>query len=297
MRRHLRVACVGHDIYFKNHFVERSAVGLEVEWFDFDHFTTDFYADLRAFQPDVTLIYRPELHRADQLNSLAGIKIGFSTEPLPKLSFDGEVRRSEEINRRVAVFRDIAWHAFNAVYHYDVASRSFCEKHGYPFAGYRILPVNTDYFAPRWSSRKLWDALFIGKATPRRQRILDRLKIYNRKFLWIEHGINGRELAALFHRARCVINIHADHLVALEPRVYLATAAGVPVLSDPLTTMDFPSAELVHIDDLDNLSFEMIDRAVEKTAAAAQQISEASGRSPNALSGRAFIVNAIDRLT
>ncbi|MCB0310918.1 MAG: hypothetical protein KDD42_06775 [Bdellovibrionales bacterium] len=261
MRSRLKVACLGHRIYFENHFVERSCSRYNVEWFDYDHHSPVVYEAIKLFCPDVLLIYRPELHSEMDLNALTGVKIGFSTEPFPKISL-GTVNTSDETNRRISIFSNMSWSSFDAVYHYDAASSEYCKQAGFGFNGYRLLPINTDYFFPRLSTKKIWDVVFVGKATQRRIGILQRLKSINRPFLWIEHGVFGAGLARLFRQSRCVLNIHADDLPALEPRVYLAAACGVPVLSDPLSAKNFALSDWIFEEKMDELSFNRIDRIV-----------------------------------
>jgi hypothetical protein len=293
----LRVACIGHQIYFENHFCEKSDPRFKVGWFDFDHFSTRFYAPAAAFRPDITLVYRPELHKPENLATLPGLKIGFSTEPLPKLR-QSETIRSEETDRRLALLNDLPFPAYDAVFHYDGASQTFCKANGYCFTGFRTLPVNTDYFYGRPDLRKLWDVTFVGKATSRRMRILDRLKIRNRRFLWVEHGVSGKQLGDIFRRSKCVLNIHADNLIALEPRVYLAACCRVPVLSDDLSSNEFPFAQYVQTTSLETLTYELIDDAINKVerlnASSAEDFWE---RELVRTSVASFILDAVPRLT
>lgn len=259
-----RLACVGHKLYFQNHFCEKSSSVFDVTWIDFDHYSTVHYSRLLDARPDVTLFFRPELHDGMALRAIPGVKIGVSSEPFPKL-IGRDLQRSSETDRRVATFKRLPREAFDRLYHYDVMSKEYCESSGMNFDGYGLLPINIDWFAPARAPRKpRWDMVFVGKATPRRQRILDRLKNVNREFLWIEHGVTGRNMAEIFKRSACVVNIHADDIVALEPRVYLAAACGVPVLSEPTGSENYPFKDFVVEQELDELSWDVIDAAVAK---------------------------------
>lgn len=256
-----RLACVGHRVYFQNHFCERSSDVFDVTWIDFDHYSTIHYARLREARPDVTVIFRPELHDATALRAIPGVKIGVSSEPFPKL-IGRELWRSSETDRRLAIFKQLSHDAFDGLYHYDVMSKAYCESAGMRFDGFGPLPINIDWFSPGRAARKpLWDMVFVGKVTPRRQRLLDPLKNVNRDFLWVEHGITGQAMSEIFKRAACVVNIHADDIVALEPRVYLAAACGVPVLSEPTGTSGYPFEDFVVEQALDELSWDIIDAA------------------------------------
>lgn len=259
----LRVACLGHRVYFENHFCELKSRFFNVAWFDYDHFSTTVYADLRNYRPDITLIYRPELHSTEALNSFPGYKIGFSTEPLPKISADGLLKTSSETDRRLAMISNLQKEGYNRIYHYDSGSRSYIERHHLPIDDYAVIPVNTNHFNPTSVRKPKWDILFIGKATDRRLRILSHLKNFNLSFLWIEHGVSGSELGTLFKRSRCILNIHADDIQALAPRVYLAAACGVPVLTDPTGDENFPFSKLVRTFDMNNLSLDLVRDNIE----------------------------------
>ena len=261
-RRKIRVACLGHDTYFENHYCEKSATNFLVGWFSFDHFSSDFYRDIVNFRPDITLIFRPEMHHKSDIALIPGIKIGFSSEPMPKI-VNGIVQKSTETDRRVGIFTRMDFTAYDAVYHYDQNSKDYAEQMGWPFAGYRELPVNTDFFHPFDKPEPYWDLVFVGKATPRRSDLVSALKSYNIQFLWIEHGVSGRELADIFRRSKCILNIHADELVALEPRIYLAAACGVPVLSDDYGHSQFPMSSFVQVIDMTKLRPAFIEKSVD----------------------------------
>lgn len=290
----IRVACVGARVYFENHFCERSAHGYMVEWFDFDHDSAVFYNALIEFRPDITLIFRPELHAPRHLRMVPGLKVGYSTEPFPKV-YEGRLLRSAETDRRLSVFEKIPFGEYHAIYHYDGNSRSFCEEQGWRFFDYRPLPINTDHFNPWNRPPARWDAVFVGKATQRRIALLGGLKDVNRPFLWIEHGVSGAELAQVFRQARCVLNVHADDLVGLEPRVYLAAACGVPVLSDPVGTGDVPFGRFVVFRDLKSMTFDMIDDCIRQVQSRGDAESYLR-RELTARSGAALIRSILSKL-
>lgn len=292
-----RVACLGHRVYFENHFCELTSELFEVKWFDYDHYSTSVYEDLRSYRPDITLVYRPELHRASHLKSISGFKIGFSTEPLPKITTDGTLQTSSETDRRLSMINNLERDGFNRIYHYDRGSRSYIEQHSLPIDDYAVIPVNTDYFNPVRARKPKWDILFLGKATERRSRILSRLKNYNLSFLWVEHGVSGGELGKLFKRSRCILNIHADDIQALAPRVYLAAACGVPVLTDPTGDTDFPFSRLVRSFDMNALSLELVQRNIEDVVQSGVLSDEDYLRKcVNDISVERFLMNAVEKI-
>ncbi len=294
-----RVACLGHRVYFENHFCELKSRFFEVAWFDYDHFSNVVYDEIRFYRPDITLVYRPELHRASDLLAIPGYKIGFSTEPLPKIAIDGTVRASTETDRRLAMISHLQKAGFNRIYHYDKGSKSFIERAGLPIDDYAVIPVNTNYFNPQriLKPKPKWDILFLGKATERRSKILSRLKNHNVSFLWIEHGVSGSQLGRLFKRSGCILNIHADDIQALAPRVYLAAACGVPVLTDPTGDSDFPFSKLVRTTDMNELSLNVVKDNVEDVKdSGILSDREYLDKCLDDISVERFLINAINKI-
>lgn len=241
----MKIAVVGHKVYFENHYAEDGMDDIISKSFDFDHYDWTFVQDIIEYNPDCTLFYRPELYNREILQKIPGYKYGFSTEPLPKTK-NGITIRTSETDWRENNYKNLCFDEFNSVFHYDDLSREYAQVHGLNFSGYRELPINTNYFNPFGDYEKKWDVLFIGKASERRSHILNFLTIHpSLNFLWIAHGISGKELADYIKHSRCVLNIHADELLALEPRVYLAAACGVPVVSEILSKKDFIFSENV----------------------------------------------------
>ena len=138
---------------------------------------------------------------------------------------------------RLRVYSNMAWEAYHWRIFYDSGKRSSAEKLCFPIDEYRPLPIDTDYFHPGLCSKeKIYDVSFIGKPTPHRISQLDFLRWRGLKFLWVAHGLSGKDLAAIFRRSKIVVNVHADGVKAFEPRIYLAAACGAGVFSEPLSS-------------------------------------------------------------
>ncbi len=75
------------------------------------------------------------------------------------------------------------------------------------------------------------DVLFVGSLTPRRQRILKKLS--NRWNVHVEQTF-GAPMIALLHRAKIVLNIHAEEFLDVETRIYEVLGCGAFLLSEPL---------------------------------------------------------------
>lgn len=239
----MRYACIGHRVYFENHFLEGAGERPHVGAFDYDHASLRPFSQLLAFAAEVTLVFRPELYSASMVRMIPGIRIGFSSEPLPTSQL--APGRSGETDLREQVYRNLTTGSFDFFYHYDRLSKAWFDQRHIAVDGFRHLPIDTDVFNPTEHLAKEIDFLFLGKPTAHRIRVLERFRVLPFRFVWIAHGVQGRELASLFRRTRCVLNVHADGRPQFEPRVTLAAACGCAVLSEPLGREDYPLSEVV----------------------------------------------------
>ena len=208
---------------------------------DVDEKDYSFLIAAANFKPDISLFYRPELYPEYYLRMIGGRRVAFLSEPVAELRGAQRIE-SAETELRLAVYRGMNWGSFDRIYYYDRSKAAMIDSLGWPITGYRPLPIDTLSFKPGRATR-LIDVCFIGKATPHRILQMDFLRNIGVRFVWIAHGVSGTNLASLFRRSKVVLNIHADGLVALEPRVWLAVACGCVVLSEKL-----PPAERTLLD-------------------------------------------------
>jgi hypothetical protein len=290
----MRYACIGHRVYFENHFIEGHRDRSTVRGFDYDHYSLRPVAELLAFAPDVTLIYRPELYSSSLLRMFPGTKIGFSSEPLPTVK-GAETSSSSETNEREAIYRRLDTTDYDYFFHYDEASATWFNDRGFRVDGYRPLPVDCDTFHPLTTVAKEIDFLFVGKATPHRVRVLDRFRMLPFNFLWIAHGISGRALADVIRRSRCVLNVHADGRKQLEPRILLAAACGTPVVSEPLGVLDFVGQEVVYQRNLTAMSCDELRFVLERTRIAKDMMASRWETLRPALSAKQFVDDCLTR--
>jgi hypothetical protein len=290
----MRYGCIGHRVYFENHFIEGHADSPDIRGFDYDHSSSRPFSQLLAFGPDVSLIYRPELYSTAMLRMLPGLKIGFSSEPLPT---GAGARRttSSETDLREQVYRGLVARGYDMFFHYDAASAGWFDERGVHVDGYRPLPIDCDVFNPHGDADKDIDFLFVGKATPHRIAVLDRFRWLPFRFVWIAHGVSGRALADVIRRSRCLINVHADAREQFEPRVQIAALCGVAVLSEPLGTSDFAGREVVHQTSIDRLSVEELTLVLELSKAARDLIADQWPTVRAQLSTRVFVQQCVRR--
>ncbi|WP_156634016.1 glycosyltransferase family protein [Methylobacterium sp. Leaf113] len=241
----VRIGVVGHFVWFANHFPEGWRTDSNVLCLDVDEGDYSFLVHLINFRPDITLFYRPELYPKRYIDAISGLKIGILSEPVPA-TINEQLLTSSETDLRMRVYSNMNWDAYHKLIYYDVSKRETIERLGWPIDSFHPLPIDTDLFNPRRRDRPI-DVCFVGKATAHRIEVLDFLRLAPVRFVWVAHGTSGRELAWLFRRSKVVINIHADALPALEPRILLAAACGCIVLSEPIPGEPWPFNDRVHI--------------------------------------------------
>lgn len=228
-----RIGVVGHHTWFSNHFPEGWENDQNVLCLDVNERDYNFLIKMKNFWPDITLFYRPELYPRAHIEAIPGKRIAILSEPIPYIDHESEIYTSSETDLRVAVYQGMQWDLFDRIYYYDSGKKRTIERFGWPISGFHPMPIDINHFRPSLRNRPI-DVFFIGKATPRRIAIMDFLRTANLRFVWVAHGVHGRELAYLFRRSKLVLNVHADDLPATEPRLFLAAACGCAVLTDLL---------------------------------------------------------------
>jgi len=231
-----RIAVVGHYTYFENHFPEGWRKDPNILCVDVNEGDYGWLLAIYNYRPQLTLFFRPELYPRRYIESIPGLRVAILSEPIPGLK-NGEFVMTNETKLRLRVYSNMAWDAYHWRIFYDNGKKSSAVKLCFPIDEYRPLPLDTEYFYPNLSSKeKIYDVSFIGKPTPHRISKLDFLRSSSLKFLWVAHGLSGKELAAIFKRSKVVVNVHADGVEAFEPRIYLAAACGTGVFSEPLSS-------------------------------------------------------------
>lgn len=241
----MKIGVVGPPTWFSGHYPEGWQNSSDVMALDTDEGDYRFLIHLMNFRPDITLFFRPELYGSRYLDQIAGVKVAFLSEPVPYM-LGGNLVRTVETDLRLKVYERMNWNSYHVRYYYDSTKKASIQALGWPIDGFRPMPIDTSCFFPEPISGRPIDVFFIGKATPHRIEQMDFLRSMNVKFQWIAHGVAGAELAAALRRSKVVLNIHADRLPALEPRVHLAAACGCLVLSEPIEGDIAPFGAQVH---------------------------------------------------
>ena len=186
--------------------------------------------DLDAFDPDVVVVFRPEIVPAGTFTGLRAKTLGFLTEPIPRDAAGGH----HDLDRRRWELQQVDAASFDRVVSFDPLIAPTAEA---------ILPVWRSVPLPV-SDRLYRDVepvtgkprvLFVGRSTPHREQMLATAKAEHPDLVHEAFGVGAADLEALLAEHDVGINIHNDTYWSFENRVCLHLAAGHLVLSEPLS--------------------------------------------------------------
>jgi hypothetical protein len=231
MHRRLRLALVGQATFFETCLPPASRTLVP----SFHEFRRDADADallrdLRAAEPDVVCVFRPELIPKGLLHGFDALMLGFLTEPLPRESHGAP---NEDLGRRLWELEQVDATNFDRVVAFDpfiapAASGALDVWRSIP------LPVGDRYFRPVKPLRGKPRLLFVGRSTPHRERVLMDVK-HHHDLLHLAFGEGANELEQALDEHDVGINVHNQDHPSFENRVCLHLAAGHLVLSEWLS--------------------------------------------------------------
>lgn len=252
----LRFAQVGQSTYF-----EACALGNELDEIETTFLEFRAGSDpspvrdaLERFAPHVVLVYRPEIVPAGFFAGLHSATVGFLTEPLPRAGSE-----HPDLVRRLDDLRATDPGNFDRLISFDPLIAESAAGIADVWRSVP-LPVADRLYAPIRSPRGRARALFIGRSTPHREKLLVPAK-HAYDVLHVAHGAGIEMLEALFAEHEVAINLHNEAYPSFENRVCLHLAAGHLVLSERLSPshglepwIDFveiaSAEELVHVLDV-----------------------------------------------
>ncbi len=233
----LRVAFVGQGVYFAQCSLQEPAGGLDPVFIDFRAgVPADAMLDgLAAHDPDVVVVFRPEIIPAGLFASLRALTIGYLTEPLPRT---GGVAHGD-LDQRMWWMRQIDPSNFDRIVSFDpeIAETAATLV---PVWRSEPIPVSDSLFMDPRPRTEPVGLLFVGRSTEHRELLLAPVKRAH-PIVHIGHGIFGEQLRRFFARADIQLNLHNNPYPTFENRVCLALAAGHLVISEPLS----PTHELI----------------------------------------------------
>jgi hypothetical protein len=228
----LRLAFVAQREYFESSTLEAPAGGIEPRFFDFrfDAPVDPLLAGLRAFAPDVVFVFRPEMLPAGALREVDAVTLGYFTEPL---HVPGHPTHPD-LDTRFEVLRRADPAGFDRFCIYNPAFVATASRHVPIWRSFPI-PISDRYFRDvppvRGGMPRL---LFGGRSTAHREAFLGPVK---RDFdlVHLAHGVTDEQFMAFEAMADVGLNIHNEPYPNYEYRVSEYLAAGLLVMTEPLT--------------------------------------------------------------
>jgi hypothetical protein len=233
MPERLRLAFIGQHEYFGYTALQETAAGVEPRFFHLHHGgkLESVLPSLQAFAPDVVLAYRPELYEAGAFDDIDAITIGYLTEPLPRPDRPPHADQADRLRQLHASDPN----NFDRICSYDpyieqAASEVFEIWRSFP------IPVADGEFstAPLKAPAGEPVLLFAGRGTPHRNQFLDGLK-KDFDVVHLAHGVTDERMAPFLAEADIAINLHNHPYLNYENRVSHSLAAGLAVISEPLS--------------------------------------------------------------
>jgi hypothetical protein len=227
----VRVAFVGQSVYFRQCALEQPADGIEPCFVDFRAGApvAPLLAELARLDPDVVMVFRPEIVPEGSFEGIRALRMGYLTEPLPRV----QGVEHEDLRQRLWWLEQVDPANFDLIVCFDpliaqTASAVLPVWRSLP------IPVADSVYAevkPRGIPPRM---LFVGRPTPHREEVLRALERGHR-VVHVGHGLHGERLLRFFARADVQLNLHNNPYPTFENRIVLALAAGHLVISEPLS--------------------------------------------------------------
>jgi hypothetical protein len=227
----VRLAFVGQATYFKYCVLEHGAGGVEPGFIDFRSGSDPqkMLEDVKALDPHVVFVFRPEIVPGGLFGDLPALTVGYLTEPLPR---PGE-QSHPDLERRLEYLSAIDAGNFDRIVSFDPLIVTTIDRFVKVWRSFP-LPVADTYYAPVQPSKGKPSALFIGRATTHRDLWLDPVK-HEFDVVHLAHGITDKRLMQFFTDCEIGINLHNEAYPTYENRVSLSLAAGLLVVTEPLS--------------------------------------------------------------
>jgi hypothetical protein len=227
----LRVAFIGQGVYFRQCALEQTVAGLEPSFLDFRAGApaAPLLATLQELDPDVVLVFRPEIIPADLFDSLRAITVGYLTEPLPRAVGSDH----PDLRARMKWLEQVDAGNFDRVVSFDPL---IAETAASVLPVWRSLPIpvaDSLYMDVRERTHPP-RLLFVGRSTEHRERLLAPVK-RSHPIVHIGHGLFDEPLMRFLRSADVQLNLHNNPYPSFENRVCIALAAGHLVVSEPLS--------------------------------------------------------------
>jgi hypothetical protein len=230
-RPDLRVAFVGQSVFFRQCSLEQSADGVQQTFVDFRSAAPPepLIAQLHELDPDVVLVFRPEIVPDGLFDGLRAVTIGYLTEPLPRATGEDH----PDLQARLRWLGEVDPHNFDRIVCFDPLIAQTAAS-VLPVWCSLPIPVSDSLFADVRERGRPPRLLFVGRSTEHREALLAPVK-QRYPIVHIGHGLFGERLARFLDRADVQLNLHNNPYPSFENRVSVALAAGHLVISEQLS--------------------------------------------------------------
>ncbi len=227
----LRIAFVGQSVFFRQCALELAAGGLEPVFLEFRAGAAPepLLARLRELDPDVVLVFRPEIVPSGLFDPLRALTVGYLTEPLPRAGG----RDHPDLDERMWWLEQVDAGNFDRIVSFDPLIAQTAES-VLPVWRSLPIPVADSLFMDVRERAHPPRLLFVGRSTEHREQLLAPIKRAH-PIVHIGHGLFGEQLARFLARADVQLNLHNNPYPTFENRVCIALAAGHLVISEPLS--------------------------------------------------------------
>ena len=227
----MKLAFVGQREYFNYTSLQHEAGGVEPS---FVHFfgsapLEPLLAQLDAIEPDVVFVWRPELIPHGAFADLAALTVGYLTEPLPRPGSEPH----RDLQTRWEHLQQADPSNFDRVVSFDPLVAPTVDAHMRVWRSFPI-PVSDTYFADVNPPNPKPRVLFTGRSTDHRERFLGPVK-KDFDTVHLAHGVTDEELLPFLRTTDIGVNLHNEPYPTFENRVPAYLAAGLLVISEPLS--------------------------------------------------------------
>jgi len=253
----VRVAFVGQSTYFQCCALQPELPGMSSVFVDFraGGDPDQVLSKTESFEPHVVFVFRPELIPPGLFRESKAVVVGYLTEPLPRA---GDEPSHPDLERRASLLGELDGSNFDRIISFDPCIHEAAEKH-VPLWRSVPLPVRDDYYAAVRASKRPPAVLFLGRSTEHREQFLVPCK-HEFDLLHVAHGIGEESLLDYTQTSDIGINLHNEPYPTFENRVSLYLAAGLLVVTEPLSPThglepEIDYIEVQHPDDLYSVLF------------------------------------------
>ncbi len=229
--RPLRVVFVGQSVYFAQCALEAPTAALDPSFVDFRAGVPPdaMLAAVAERDPDVVVVFRPEIIPPGAFADLRALTIGYLTEPLPRTGATAH----QDLEGRMWWMRKMDPANFDRIVSFDPLIADTAQT-VVPVWRSEPIPVADSLYMDVRRRPLPPSLLFVGRSTEHREKLLAPIKRAH-QIVHIGHGIFGEQLVRFFARADIQLNLHNNPYPTFENRVCLALAAGHLVISEPLS--------------------------------------------------------------